>query len=353
MKRTILLAGLMAIAGHSDGGSPYRVFTQGENLRVAAPDGRLVLSLRPDAWGPNWQWSGLDGVYRRAERGAELTIERPLAGTPAQQRIALRATPLDDRALEIAATYSVSQDANLTMAVLSLLTEKILEGENRGEVRYADGSSETVRLPLGGPGRFSRPVRSLALRDGAGNVFEIEIAAPAAFSYHNAARLPLAAERLAAGDERRLTLTLRLPASAVFALTPEDIPVESADWFEWKGTGRLPAESVLRMNEWLPKPAGARGRVGMQGDRLVQGGRPVRFWGINLCYAECAPPKDLADRRADLYAAYGINAVRLHKFADGAGWAGILSSRSAVQYDAAGLERLDYFVARLKERGIY
>ena len=66
-----------------------------------------------------------------------------------------------------------------------------------------------------------------------------------------------------------------------------------------------------------------------------------------------APDKDLAERRAAFYAKYGINAVRLHKFADGPGWAGIQSAESCVEMDPAGLDRMDYFVAQLKQHGIY
>ncbi len=61
----------------------------------------------------------------------------------------------------------------------------------------------------------------------------------------------------------------------------------------------------------------------------------------------------MAERRAACYAKYGINAVRLHKFADGPGWAGIQSGASSVQMDPDGLDRMDYFVSQLKQHGIY
>jgi len=329
------------------------VFTQGETLWVATAEGQMVLRIQPQAWGPNWSWSGLSGTWYRSQKGAEITIETPLSGTSARQRLTMRAHPLDSRRLEITATYSVSEDAVLTQAVLSVFSEAILAGEKGCEVHYADGTTEALPLPFGGPGQSRGPARSLVLKAADGETFGIEFAEPTPFTYHGAARLPLAAERLAAGDVRRLTFTLRLPAEAEFTLAAEDIPVESSEWFEWKGIGQPRTESVLRMDDWLPRPAGAQGRVQMRGDALVIGGQPVRFWGVNLCYAACAPDKAVADRRAEMYAAYGINAVRLHKFADGRGWAGILSPRSAIQYDPEGLARLDYFVARLKERGIY
>ncbi len=66
-----------------------------------------------------------------------------------------------------------------------------------------------------------------------------------------------------------------------------------------------------------------------------------------------APEKPLAERRAEFYTKYGINAVRLHKFADGTGWAGIQSPESAAEYDSEGLDRMDYQIACLKQAGIY
>ena len=58
-------------------------------------------------------------------------------------------------------------------------------------------------------------------------------------------------------------------------------------------------------------------------------------------------------KRASFYAKYGINAVRLHKYADGPGWAGIQSKDSFVALDPDGLDRMDYQVAQFKQQGIY
>jgi len=48
-----------------------------------------------------------------------------------------------------------------------------------------------------------------------------------------------------------------------------------------------------------------------------------------------------------------VNAVRLHKYGDGSGWAGILAEGSNTEFDAEKLDRMDYFVAELKKRGIF
>lgn len=120
--------------------------------------------------------------------------------------------------------------------------------------------------------------------------------------------------------------------------------------FEPKNTSE-PGE--IGMQDWLDKPAGRHGRIAREGDKLLYNGRPVKLWGINLCYSACAPDKELADKRAAFYPKYGINLVRLHKYVDGPGWAGIQSPDSCVAFDPEGLARMDYQVARLKEAGIY
>ena len=143
--------------------------------------------------------------------------------------------------------------------------------------------------------------------------------------------------------------------AALLALVPA--ASRSADvndgWYPFSGYGKIPSNSVWRMDDWLETPAGKNGRVRTDGDRFMTGDRPLKLWGLNLAYADCSPDAALADRRADFYAALGINAVRLHKYAEGNGWAGILSPGETARFDAAALDRMDYFLAALKKRGIY
>jgi hypothetical protein len=107
------------------------------------------------------------------------------------------------------------------------------------------------------------------------------------------------------------------------------------------------------MQDWLSKPAGKDGRIARERDKLYYNGQPIKLWGINLCYSACAPERALADKRAAFYPKYGINSVRLHKYVDGPGWSGIQSKDSCVEFDPAGLDRMDYQVAKFKEAGIY
>ena len=123
------------------------------------------------------------------------------------------------------------------------------------------------------------------------------------------------------------------------------------DWYPFQPANDT-GPSVIGLEDWLEKPAGKHGRIVRQDDNLVYNGQPIKLWGLNLCYGTCAE-KALADKRAAFYPKFGINTVRLHKFADGTGWSGIQSKDSAAEYDPAGLERMDYQIAKFKAAGIY
>ncbi len=106
----------------------------------------------------------------------------------------------------------------------------------------------------------------------------------------------------------------------------------------------------------LQRPAGALGSVKAQGGHLVVGGTRLRLFGVNLTAGACYPDRPTAERVAARMAKFGLNAVRLH-FLD-ADWGSprLLESDPATggsRWNEAALERLDYFVGRLREHGLY
>ncbi len=148
----------------------------------------------------------------------------------------------------------------------------------------------------------------------------------------------------------KIITTLLLVAGAT-CLMAED---SKADWFQWRATTDYKTESAIDMSDWQTKAAGSEGRIKRKDDALTYDGKPIKIWGLNVCFDRgCAPPKNVADLRADFYAKNGVNSVRLHKYADGSGWAGILRQGSSTEFDKAALDRMDYFVAALKKRGIF
>jgi len=127
---------------------------------------------------------------------------------------------------------------------------------------------------------------------------------------------------------------------------------DTSSWYTFQ-PGSDPAPGEIGMQEWLEKPAGKHGRIVRKGDKLYYDGKEIKLWGINNTFAACSPDKILAEKRAAFYAKYGINSVRLHKYADGTGWAGIQSKDSFVEFDPGALDRMDYLVSKYKEHGIY
>jgi len=113
--------------------------------------------------------------------------------------------------------------------------------------------------------------------------------------------------------------------------------------------------SLVDLSALLDAPAGRDGPlVTKNGHLATADGRRFRIWGINVTGAACFPSQDDAPVVAAHLARFGINCVRFH-FLD-SNWSASLFPRNRQDtraLDPNQLDRLDYFVARLKERGIY
>ncbi len=114
------------------------------------------------------------------------------------------------------------------------------------------------------------------------------------------------------------------------------------------------AESAVDLSSFLDAPAGKDGFIRVEKDHLVRpDGKRFRIWGVNLTGPNCFPAKEDAPLIAADLARYGVNCVRFHH----------MDSRRAGFFDPARddtrrldpekLDRLDFFVAELKKRGIY
>ncbi|UCG48361.1 MAG: hypothetical protein JSU94_01025 [Phycisphaerales bacterium] len=130
----------------------------------------------------------------------------------------------------------------------------------------------------------------------------------------------------------------------------QDVRMEpfTIDWRDGSG-------SLVDLSFLLDAPAGRDGFVRVRDGRLVRpdGGR-FRIWGVNVTAAACFPSKADAPAVAAHLARFGINCVRFH-FLD-SNWSRSLFARGrddTRELDAASLDRLDYFIAELKKRGIY
>lgn len=116
--------------------------------------------------------------------------------------------------------------------------------------------------------------------------------------------------------------------------------------------------TVIDLSGFIPRPAGARGfvRATPDGHLAVDDGR-IRFWGTNVTFGAAFPEKRDAAAVAARLAKFGVNIVRFHHMdttdvGDQANGIWTTSQPDRV-IDPGQLDKLDYFVAQLKDRGIY
>jgi hypothetical protein len=123
----------------------------------------------------------------------------------------------------------------------------------------------------------------------------------------------------------------------------------------WRPAGNEP--SLVDLSFLRVKPAGADGFVRIQGGRLAHAdGSRFRIWGVNLTGGACFPRKEDAPAVADYLARFGVNCARFHFLDSNWGPEKTLfewGTDSTRRLDTEQLDRLDFFVAELKRRGIY
>ncbi len=117
--------------------------------------------------------------------------------------------------------------------------------------------------------------------------------------------------------------------------------------------GRLPSASQLNA-KWIETPAGRNGHVVLRDGHFYTGDRRIRFLGANVVYEGCFPAHDEADALAIKLSRLGVNLVRFH-FLDAIAPKGLIDADQPTtqQLDEERLARLDYFIAKLKENGVY
>lgn len=157
------------------------------------------------------------------------------------------------------------------------------------------------------------------------------------------------------------------PTLGLAALTTADGPAlmtERPVFYEFNDTtGWYPFDfplddtnlDTIDLTSLLDGPAGKHGfvTVGKDGHFYFQDGTRARFFGTNVCGRSACPEKEDAKRIAARLAKYGVNMLRIHAI-DGI-WGPMIdyAKGDSRHLDEAALDRLDFFFAELKQRGIY
>ncbi|MDR0703383.1 MAG: carbohydrate binding domain-containing protein [Planctomycetaceae bacterium] len=111
-------------------------------------------------------------------------------------------------------------------------------------------------------------------------------------------------------------------------------------------------KNITNISNQLDVPAGRNGFVRVRDGHFVTDKGRIQFWGTNTCFGANFLDHAAADRMADRLARFGINCVRLHHMDSHDIWGGN-NAKTKLEFDKAQLDKLDYYVAALKKRGIY
>jgi hypothetical protein len=174
-------------------------------------------------------------------------------------------------------------------------------------------------------------------------------------SQKNTVRCFLVGNQLRKG-QRKIGMKIRLPQGGVVRRSAderygvEDRSTWYRDTLPWD---RWPVD-VSFLND---KPAGKRGYVKADGDRLVfEDGTPVRFWGTNLqANALFQGKKEDVALQAKRLAALGYNLVRLHHHDSPWVKPNVFDpfTGHTQKLDDRALDRIDWWIKCLKDEGIY
>jgi hypothetical protein len=119
----------------------------------------------------------------------------------------------------------------------------------------------------------------------------------------------------------------------------------------WDDTAAGPTD----ISGTLDKPAGKFGFVHVNDGHLYTGNHRLRLFGANFTAAAGMPDHATAEKVAARMAKFGLNAVRLHFLDATWGTPRLIDYESgdSRNWNADALDRLDYFIARLKGHGVY
>lgn len=293
-------------------------------------------------WGPNWGWVEIETGATRGKDGAmDLTGAVRALGLVWRGTAKARGTRLDVQ-LQLTAERDLDD-----------LVGVGIEFAFRRQSRALGGEWPEPDL------RGDRSGWSWAAKDRPG--IEVAFRPPLAEQYPEGGgsrvRCFFVGKKLARGKHER-AFTITLPKGSTFEPSPAERygPGPDASWFEG-ALSPLDAPVDLSFLNADDRPAGRRGRIRVEGDKLVFGdGTEARLWGGNLAaYALFVDPAQIP-AAAKRIARLGYNLMRIHHH-DSANWVEptvIDKNRDDSQrLDPEAVDRIDRWVTALADEGVY
>ena len=353
---TFIVTALIALLSFSTFADQQKTYTiaadQRSGMITVMKDQNRLFYFDYYDWGPEWSGVRRNNSTQELADQIKFTYENTLARTDTPFTINGFWQQQSPTEMRFEASLSTDQNSALTQAQFSLTAGELLKGE-KAIIYNSAGQFRTIDLPFP-RGLMGDDVTRIEFIKNDDTVASIEFDTPAYISAdRNDARIAIARDQIEKGQTYTLNMTVTLNKAFNFYPGPESAPNSQEGWYEFNQNVVISPDSPLSMASWLDGPAGKYGRILSDGDTLYRNNQPTKLWGLNLSFSACAPNKDLADKRAAFYAAMGVNSVRCHKYAQGPGWRGITSEKSAVIFNPDELDKFDYFIAALKKKGIY
>lgn len=115
----------------------------------------------------------------------------------------------------------------------------------------------------------------------------------------------------------------------------------------------FPRASLADFSDQVPAPAGTKGFLETKGAHFQWGdGTRARFWGINVANTSLQESDENIVAMLRNFRAAGFNLVRLHHFDERGGIINQTKPDSQ-HFDAAKFKKLDFWIAKARENGLY
>jgi hypothetical protein len=152
-------------------------------------------------------------------------------------------------------------------------------------------------------------------------------------------------------------LKVVLAASDQSVLKPLQVtgPMDEGKWYAYPTAKGKTGSHFVDWSGLLDAPAGKHGFLQVKEGKFVfENGTPVKFWGTNLVAKDIFASHQEMDSLASRLAKMGANMLRLHHM--DAPWSvpNIFGNKKGTRsLDSAALDRLDYLIYAMKNKGIY
>ncbi len=311
----------------------------------------------------NLQWASADATADSRDAGSE-TAHRMRITVPGGGTVSGEAKIVaNSGALQAEYVFKPDQDVQLN----SLHVAANFEVSTLAGGRWvADGRAGVFPKDFGDTQLFSGKVRSLKLELPTGTHFEFAFPTPTAVLLQDNRQWgPSFVIRLLQSSSPQQPFRKGVPVKIEFALSaPSGVTVEhdnpvtivaDKDWIPLRLDLDIVPGTALDFSTMglQDAPAGKHGWLQANADGTFsfeqQPDKPVRFYGVNLCFSAQYLTHEQSDQLAERLARLGYNAVRLHHYESE------LTDRSPdrTRLNPEKLEQLDYLVAALIQRGIY